>query len=59
MLIFAGAVRWQGAVSKIGAFMAAAGVLLMLLTAWKSFGAAEIEGQVFLGQLWQCLREQA
>ena len=41
-----GAAKWRGAVHALGLLMAGAGILLMLLTAWKSFGAAEFEGQV-------------
>ncbi|DBB15254.1 hypothetical protein WJX82_011728 [Trebouxia sp. C0006] len=44
------AARWQAGAFQLGVVMSAAGVLVMLLTALKSFGAAELLGQV-LGSL--------
>ncbi len=44
--VFIGAARWQAGAFQLGIVMSAAGVLVMLLTALKSFGAAELLGQV-------------
>ena len=41
-----GAARWQATAFQLGIVMSAAGLLVMLLTALKSFGAAELLGQV-------------
>lgn len=49
----AGAATWRSAVHTLGLLISASGVLLMLLTAWKSFGAAELEGQVRATEIWQ------
>jgi hypothetical protein len=43
---FVGAARWQAGAFQLGVVMSAAGGLVMLLTALKSFGAAELLGQV-------------
>lgn len=51
VVFLTGAAQWQKAVHAFGLLVAAAGVLLMLLTAWKSFGAAEFEGQVYKHEL--------
>ena len=42
----AGATRWQASIFQLGIVLAATGVLVILLTALKSFGAAELLGQV-------------
>ena len=41
-----GASRWQASTFQLGVVLTAAGLLVMLLTALKSFGAAELLGQV-------------
>ena len=43
-----GAARWQAVAFNLGTVMTVAGLLVMLLTALRSFGAAELLGQVAL-----------
>ncbi len=42
----AGAARWQAAAFQLGGIMTVVGLLVMLVTAYKTFGAAELLGQV-------------
>ena len=42
----AGAARWQAAAFQLGGIMTVVGLLVMLMTAYKTFGAAELLGQV-------------
>ncbi|DBA91905.1 hypothetical protein WJX79_009655 [Trebouxia sp. C0005] len=42
--------RWQAAAFQLGAIMTVVGLLVMLITAYKTFGAAELLGQI-LGAL--------
>jgi len=42
---FAGVARWQAIAFLLGISLAAAGLLVMLMTALRSFGAAELLGQ--------------
>lgn len=51
---FAGASRWQASIFHLGIVLTAAGLLVMILTALKSFGAAELLGQV--GRSQQCCK---
>ena len=44
--VFTGAARWQAGTFQLGIVMSAAGVLVMMLTALKSLGVAELLGQV-------------
>ena len=41
-----GTARWQATAFQLGIVLSAAGLLVMLLTVLKSFGAAELLGQV-------------
>ncbi len=42
----AGASRWQAAAFQLGGIMTVVGLLVMLVTAYKTFGATELLGQV-------------
>ena len=46
MVPCAGAARWQAAAFQLGGVMTVFGLLVMLMTAYKTFGAAGLLGQV-------------
>ena len=45
--LVAGASKWQAAAFQLGLVLSAVGLIVMLLTYLKSFGAAELLGQVY------------